>query len=315
MQRWSVERHFIENTFRPVPKLTGPYRRWEYWRVARRIRSASLAYLFSTDIGIGMTRGFAGRVAHPSRVYVGFTQDGPWPADRIEAVGAALRQFDAITMFTEEERGVYVPRYGLRPERVRVIPIHTDETGGYGHYPDDPPLPEPYILSLGSPNRRFTPLAEICHERRIPLVIITRPSHKNDALDELRRLGANVITDADRMKALTHLKHARAAVMIFDKPTLPGGFTTLVHAMFLRTPFIVSNCLGMREHVIDGETGFVTPHDDTAALAEAVGTLMDDPALAEQFSAKAYRRAQERHSLEAAAQAFAELTESFVRSK
>lgn len=304
MRRFNFRRVYVQNTLTAMPKASRLYRQWQYLAAMRSISSASLAFLFSTDVGIGLTRWPSRLFPRPRRVYVGFTQDSHWPRRRIARLGDALRQFDTVTVFTEEERQVYLQRYCLSQDRVRVIPLHTDETDGYRQYPDESPIEGPYVVSLGSPNRRFMPVAEVCNRRGIRLIVITRPSHANDSLDDLRRMGVTVITDADKLRALTYLKHARAAVMVFDDPSLPGGFTTLVHAMFLRTPFIVSECLGVREHVSDGETGLVTPHNDAAALDEAIGSLMRDRDLAERFSRNAFQRALERHSLEAAAESF-----------
>lgn len=301
MRRFHFARHFIRNTFEPFPKLTGFYRRWQIARAVKDAARDDLVLSFSTDIGRAVTERSLGRA---KRAYVGFTQDGPWDEAKLAQMGRALRAFDRVTMFTEEERTLYLDRYDLRSEQTVVIPIHTDETNDYRQYPGDSPRAGRYVLSLGSPNRRFTAIARACRELTIPLVIITRSKHANDSLDELRELGAEVITNADKMMALTYLKHATLAVSDFDTTTLPGGFTTLVHAMFLRTPFIVSDCLGMREHVIDGETGFVTPHDEPEALHGAIDRLWNEPGLAEQFGAAAFARGQARHSLEAAAEAF-----------
>ncbi|UCD75633.1 MAG: glycosyltransferase family 4 protein [Phycisphaerales bacterium] len=313
MRRFHFTRRYIQNTHHRFPKASRVYRQAQYLGSMRSIRSAAVAFLFSTDVGIGLTRWPSRLFPGPRRVYVGFTQDGRWEPKRIMRVRQALQRCDAITIFTEEERRVYLDRYGLSEGQVRLIPLHTDEVNDYRQYPDQTPIDQPYVVSLGSPNRRFTPVAEVCRERGIRLVVITRPTHVNDSLDDLRRLGATVITDADKLRALTYLKHARAAVMVFDDPSLPGGFTTLIHAMFLRTPFIVSECLGVREHVIDGETGFVTPHDDSDALGEAVERLMQDAELARQFSRSAHDRARQRHSLEAAADAFFKLTVDVLR--
>ena len=315
MRQFDFNRVYVQNTLASIPKASHVYQQLQYIMAMRSIRSAAVAFLFSSDVGVGLT-GWPSRFCRrPQRVYVGFTQDGHWQPRRIARIGHALRQFDAVTVFTEEEREVYLDRYRLSEEQVKVIPLHTDEVDGYRQYPDEPPIDGPYVVSLGSPNRRFTPVAEVCCRRGIRLIVITRPSHGNDSLDDLRGMGATVITDADKLRALTYLKHARAAVMVFDDPTLPGGFTTLVHAMFLRTPFIVSECLGVREHVIDGETGLVTPHNDPAALDEAIGRLMCDQELAEQFSRNALQRALQRHSLEAAADAFYRLAHDVLRGE
>ncbi len=298
---------FIDNTCHSVPKLTGPFIHWQYLQAMLAIRSSELAFLFSTDIGIGMTGPLSRMISQPKRIYVGFTQDGPWPEQRIARLARALGSCHAVTVFTEDERQVYLKRFDLEPERVRVIPLHTDETDGYREYGDESPRTSPYVLSLGSPNRRFKPVAAACKELGIDLIIITRPWHKNDSLEELADLGAEIITDADKQRALTYLKHARLAVAVLDDPTIPGGFTTLVHSMYLRTPFVLSRALGVAEHVIDGETGFVTPHDDEPALREAIHKLWSDPQLAHRFGEKAFDLAHKRHSLEAAAGMFHDL--------
>jgi len=314
MRTLPFQRIFIDNTFRPVPKLTGLYQRWQHVKAMRALAAVQLAFLFSDRVGAALTGPFARLLAPARRIYVGFTQDGPWPRRRIERFATLLGRCEAVTMFTEEERAVYLDRYRLVPDRVRVIPIHTDETGDYRQYPDDPPRDRPFVLSLGSPNRRFMPVARACRDLGIDLVIITRPWHENDSLHELADLGAEVITDADRLRALTYLKHARLAVAAFDDPHIAGGFTTLVHAMFLRTPFILTQCLGMAEHVIDGETGYITPHDDELALRDAIERLWNDPDLARRFGEAAHRRGQAHHSLKAAAEMFFRLALDVLRA-
>jgi glycosyltransferase involved in cell wall biosynthesis len=314
MRTLPFRRIFIDNTFRPVPKLSGLYQRWQYAKAAWALMPVHLAFLFSDGVGAALTGPLARRLAPARRIYVGFTQDGPWPRRRIERFATLLGRCDAVTMFTEEERAVYLDRYHLTPDRARVIPIHTDETNGYRQYPDTPPRDRPFALSLGSPNRRFAPVARACRDLGIDLVIITRPGHENDSLHELADLGAEIITDANKQRALTYLKHARLAVAAFDDPNIAGGFTTLVHAMFLRTPFVLTQCLGMGEHVIDGETGFVTRHDDEPGLHEALKQLWNDPDLATRFGEAAHRRAQARHSLTAAADMFYRLALDVLRS-
>lgn len=313
VDQWSFTRIYIDNVYERFPKATRLYRRWQYARAARRIRSSDLAFLFSTDIGIGLTNRLGRTDQAPRLIYVGFTQDGPWPGKQIRKVAKALQRCDIVTMFTEQERQAYLERYGLAPEQAVVIPIHTDEADDYRQYPNVSPEDEPYVVALGSPNRRFTPTARICSELGVPLVIITRPWHMNDSLDGLHALGAKIVTDADKLKALTYLKHARLAVMPFDDSSIAGGYTTIIHAMFLRTPIVSTKCLGVAEHIIDSETGFVTRHSDDESLKGAIDRLWSEPGLAQRFGDAAEARAQTRHSLQAAARNFAELTQELLQ--
>ena len=298
------QRHFIDPVFSPIPKLSGVARRWRYWRAAQAIGDAQIAFSFSTDINIGLAEGLAGRTPQPPRVYVGFTQDGPWEQARIDRLARAMQQCAAVTVFTEEERGIYIDRYGIAPERIHVIPIHTDDTEGYAEYGETSPVDGPYAVALGITNRRFTETARICRDLEIPLVILTRPHHQNDDLDELANLGATIVTDANQTQAWTYLKHAHLATAVFMNPTMPGGYTTLMNAMFMRTPFIATRCLGMDEHVIDGETGFVVDHEDFDTLRERIDRLWNEDGLAGAFGMAAAERGDARHSLTAAAERF-----------
>ncbi len=314
MSRLHVDSFFIDSVWQPLPKLTRVYQHLQYMRCLRLMRRYDLVFTFCPEICVGLNA--VGALSGPARkVYVGFTQDSPWPQDRIDRLSCALERYDVITMFSAEERDVYVDRYRLDPSRVSVIPIHTDESQGYERYSDRSPLDHPYVVSVGSPNRRFRPVARACAKMGMPLVIITRPNHELDNLDELRAMGATVITNAKKPEALTYLKHARMCVMAFADPGIPGGFTTLMHGMFMRTPFILTRCLGMSEHVIDGETGFITPHGEQDALEAAMNRLWQERGLAESFGERGLAHAERRHSLEAAARHFHDLSVSLLQRR
>jgi glycosyltransferase involved in cell wall biosynthesis len=313
MRSCGFRRIFIDNDYAPWPKLTPLFQQWQYWRAMRAVRDVPLTFLFSFDLAIGMTGGLSRLMRTPRRVFVGFSQDLHWTPRRMRKMGRALRRCEAATVFTQAERRLYAERYGLDQQRVHVIPIHTDESDGYRAYGDQSPRERPYVLALGSKTRKFMPVARACCKLGIDLVVITRPNHPNDDLDEIAALGAEVITDADRVKALTYLKHARLAAAAFEDPDLPGGFATVVHAMFMRTPFVLTQSLGMDEHVLDGETGYVTPHDDEHALRDAIGRVWEDDALRMRFEDAALQRARDRHSLEAAAEMFYRLALKLLR--
>ncbi len=307
MRRHRFHAIYIDNTLKSIPKATSFFIRWQYWQAMRAVASADLVFLFSTDIGLGMSAWPSQFVRRPKRIYVGFTQDGAWSQKTMDRLSNALQRCDAITVFSEDERQLYVRRYRLNPDRVHLIPIHTDESDQYRQYPDERPIEQPYVLSLGSPNRRFTPIAQACNALNIPLVIITRPWHRSDSLDELARLGAAIITDADKHTSLTYLKHARFAAMCFETPDLPGAFTTLIHAMFMRVPSVVTACLGMSDYVVDQENGLVVPHGDQDALTAAIHRVWTEPDLHANLAELAFRRANRNYSLQAAAGQFHDL--------
>ena len=70
----------------------------------------------------------------------------------------------------------------------------------------------------------------------------------------------------------------RAWALAFASPKEGWGITNL-EAAACGTPVVASNSPGIRESVRDGETGFLVPHGDTAAMAAALTRLADSPEL------------------------------------
>ena len=83
----------------------------------------------------------------------------------------------------------------------------------------------------------------------------------------------------------------RAWALAFASPKEGWGITNL-EAAACGTPVVASNSPGIRESVRDGETGFLVPHGDTAAMAAAMDRLAAAPALVEQLGVQARRFAE-----------------------
>jgi glycosyltransferase involved in cell wall biosynthesis len=71
-----------------------------------------------------------------------------------------------------------------------------------------------------------------------------------------------------------------------------GWGLTVIEAGALGTPTVASDAPGLRDSVRDGETGFLVPVGDEAALADRIGRLLEDDALLQRLSdaAQAYAR-------------------------
>ena len=78
----------------------------------------------------------------------------------------------------------------------------------------------------------------------------------------------------------------RAWALVFASPKEGWGITNL-EAAACGTPVVASNSPGIRESVRDGDTGFLVPHGDTAALAAALRRIAESPALVRTLGANA----------------------------
>ena len=83
----------------------------------------------------------------------------------------------------------------------------------------------------------------------------------------------------------------RAWALVFASPKEGWGITNL-EAAAAGTPVVASNSPGIRESVRDGETGYLVPHGDAGAMADALGRLAADRALVSRLGVQARRFAE-----------------------
>jgi glycosyltransferase involved in cell wall biosynthesis len=221
----------------------------------------------------------------------------------------------AVSESTKED----LVRRGLRPESIQVIPNGIDL-------------------------ERFTPAA---HTRTVSpsLVYVGRlKEYKRvdliiDAVRRLAERGIDVELDVagqgDRMAAL----QARARRSGLDDRVHFHGFVTedekldllrrswihvltspkegwgisSIEAAACGTPTVASDAPGLRESVVDGETGLLVPHGDVSALADALERLIRDPGLRSRMSRDA-REFARRFSWDTSADAFERALERVAAS-
>jgi glycosyltransferase involved in cell wall biosynthesis len=81
---------------------------------------------------------------------------------------------------------------------------------------------------------------------------------------------------------VTLLRRAWAAMLASPKE---GWGISNMEAAACGTPVIASDSPGIRESVVANETGFLVPHGDLAAMADAMGKLAQSPSLVEMLGA------------------------------
>jgi glycosyltransferase involved in cell wall biosynthesis len=105
-----------------------------------------------------------------------------------------------------------------------------------------------------------------------------------DLGDRVRFLGR--VSEEEKLRLLR-----RAWALVFASPKEGWGITNLEGAA-CGTPVVASNSPGIRESVRHGETGYLVPHGDVAAMAAAMARLAGDAALVERLGVNARRFAE-----------------------
>jgi glycosyltransferase involved in cell wall biosynthesis len=202
-----------------------------------------------------------------------------WLAERpIPSVYRGI-PFEVISESTAED---LVGR-GISRERISVIYCGIDSA----HYTPAP--------GTRSATPLFAYLGRLKRYKRVDLIIqaFSRCGVPNarleiagagDARGELERLAASLDL-GERVKFLGRVSEAeklallrRAWAMALTSPKEGWGITNL-EAAACGTPVVASDSPGIRESVRDGETGFLVPHGDVAALGAAMRRLAESPLL------------------------------------
>jgi len=89
------------------------------------------------------------------------------------------------------------------------------------------------------------------------------------------------VSEAEKLALLR-----RAWAVALASPKEGWGLTN-VEAEACGTPVVASNSPGIRESVRHGETGFLVPHGDVAALGSALDRFAQDPSLVARMGAAA----------------------------
>ena len=187
-------------------------------------------------------------------------------------------------------------RRGFRREQITVIPNGID-LDFYRPDPAQPRFDRPTLLYLGRLKRyKRVDLILLAAARLLAESVDFRLiiAGRGDAADDLRalrdRLGLQDVVDmpgyVDEDAKRTLFR--RAWVHVLTSPKEGWGISN-IEAAACGTPTVASDSPGLRDSVRDGETGFLVPHDDTAALAGQLRRLLEDPTLRERLGAGARR--------------------------
>jgi glycosyltransferase involved in cell wall biosynthesis len=218
-----------------------------------------------------------------------------------------------ITVSTQSRRDI-VERMRVDPARIRVIPVAVDDTV-FAPRPGTARVPGRIfaVSSADVPLKGVVPLlqavAALRARRPVELVLLGEARRGGAVERTVRELGlggtVRFVRGIDDAAVAAQYAEAEVAVV----PSLYEGFSIpAVQAMACGVPLVATTAGALPEVVgRDGETALLVPPGDAAALAQAIGRLLDDPGLRTRLSAAARRRAADRYSWEATARATADV--------
>lgn len=184
---------------------------------------------------------------------------------------------------------------GLDRDRITVVPNGID----VGLYTPLPPgedrFPEPSLLFMGRIKRYkridlVLDAVALLTERGLDIRL--RVAGKGDHLGALRN-HADRRGIGDRVEFLGFVTQARKVellrrswVHVLASPKEGWGISNL-EAAACGTPSVASDSPGLRESVVDGQTGLLVPHGDVERLADAMETLFSEGDMREDMGRRA----------------------------
>ncbi len=186
---------------------------------------------------------------------------------------------------------------GLPEERIAVIPngVDLDRFTPAAERFDAPTLL--YLGRLKRYKRVDLPIRAVAALRSEGVDVRLIVAGTGDAAEPLRALVRELgVGDAVEFRGFVSEEEKRelfrrAWVHVLTSPKEGWGITNL-EAAACGTPTIASDSPGLRDSVVDGETGFLVPHGDVARLADRIRLLIGDEALRERLGREARQFAQ-----------------------
>lgn len=149
--------------------------------------------------------------------------------------------------------------------------------------------PDELVVSAGLEHRDFATFADAVKDLDVHAFIASGSLYSPAARCRLPDVIPPNVTVALQSPHMLRELYARAKIVVV--PLLPtdfqAGVTTILEAMAMARPVIVTATEGQRDVVVDGETGILVPAYDPRALQEQIRRLLADPAERRRLGANA----------------------------
>ncbi len=239
----------------------------------------------------------------------------------MEKVG--LEACDAIVAVSEDMKRDILRVYDIPSSRLTVIHNGVDPSK---YFPRDGSssianfgIRKPFVLFVGRLTRQkgvFDLIAAMDHvPNETSLVLATGQPDTPEIEGELRRAlaGRPNLTWIHRMLGDPDLVNLYNEAAVFACPSVyePFGIINL-EAMACETPVVATRVGGIKEVVVDGETGLLVPPGDPNKLGRAISKVLADPKFAARMGKAGRRRVLQHFTWDRVAEKTLELYRSLV---
>jgi glycosyltransferase involved in cell wall biosynthesis len=185
----------------------------------------------------------------------------------------ALRRAERFAVFSRMERDLYARAFKLDPDKFDFVHwgVRPPQIKG------EPIVAGNYVSSIGGNARDYRTLMEAARLMRdTNFVVIARPQNLED-LDVPENVA--IRTNLPWDDAMNILGHSRLLVLPLVGSEVPCGHVTIVAAMHLGKPVVITDSTGVADYIEDGVTGLTVKMGSPSELKIAVDKLMKNETL------------------------------------
>jgi glycosyltransferase involved in cell wall biosynthesis len=209
------------------------------------------------------------------------------------------RQMDAIFLYASTQLDFARQQLGIPSENLRLIQFHVDHRFyrplGKERVRDD------QICAAGLEWRDYPTLIDaVTHQTDLSVRLAAASPWSRGANEtETRTLPAHVDARSYDYQELRDLYADSAAVVVpLYENDFQAGVTTILEAMAMEKPVIVTRTVGQRDVVDDGYTGLYVAPECVESWKAAIDRVLQDPALRAQLGQRARRWVEENATLD-----------------
>ncbi len=244
--------------------------------------------IVSWSLRMGMVYGLLNRIAGAKRGGLHVVQDfhvNPLRHDpayrlRLQWLRLARPGIGFYWCTSSEEEVLYAQVFDIPRERLRFLPqAPPDRYLGY------PILQhQDYVFAYGNSDRSFETLIRACADMKITVRILSQRYAPGGSLPKNVELIQSRMPEAELMRLAAQ---ARLIVIPLQDYRIAAGQLSMLEAMALGKPVVVTENLATKEYAMHGETALFFTAGDTHGLRHNIQSLLESPHLAEAMGAKA----------------------------
>lgn len=170
-----------------------------------------------------------------------------------------------------------------------------------------------FILAVGQEQRDYETLLNAVSGTDIPLVVVASSPWSSFSVKVQNPKNVTILTNIPFIQLRDLYARARLVVVPLFDVDYAAGANGLLEAMSMGKPLILGRSVGIRDYIVDGETGWYSTPGDPVQLREKILELWDAPAERRRLGTNARQAVEESMNMDIYIEKVVEIIASTLR--